>query len=71
MSVGSFTKEETTDGKKRFPAGSRKHEQPVEGTAKARTTARVVTQAAPSNADKAPSKKPSIPSKHKNPAASK
>ena len=43
----------------------RKHEQPVAGSAKSRTQARVVTQAAPSHADSAPSKKPSIPAKHK------
>jgi hypothetical protein len=71
MSVGSFTKEETTAAKSRFPSGSRKHEEPVAGSAKSRTQARVTTAAAPSHAASAPSKKPSIPSKHKNPAASK
>ena len=36
---------DTTAGRTRFP--SRKHEQPVAGSAKSRTQARVVTQAAP------------------------
>jgi hypothetical protein len=48
--------EETAEiTRKRFP--SRKHEQSIAGSAKSRTQARVVTQAAPSHADSTPSKK--------------
>jgi len=52
------------EARKRFP--SRKHEQPVAGSAKSRTQARVTTSAAPSGAAAAPSKKSSVPKKHKN-----